>query len=95
MGDFAQDFSLYNGQTKWNAPLRLDERGWAQPELGDLQPRLACRLVDAKDYAGDDAAVGKRKLAWAVLARAAALFSAADDRELWYAGKAGRRVARS
>ena len=65
------------------------------PELRDLQPRLACRLIDAKNYAGDDAADGN--LARAVLAldaasgqglapalaRAEALFSAADDRELW------------
>ena len=85
---------VYNGRAKWNAPLRLDECGWAPPKLRDLQPRLACRLVDAKDYAGDDAVDGN--LARAGLAldaasadglplaleRAAALFSAAGDREL-------------
>ena len=87
---------VYNGRAEWNAPLRLDERGWVPPELRDLQPRLACRLVDAKDCAGgDDAADGN--LARAALAldaasadglpraleRAEALFSAAGDRELW------------
>ena len=86
---------VYNGRAKWNAPLRLDERAWAPSELRDLQPRLRCRLIDAKDYAGDDAADGN--LARAVLAldaasaqglapaleRAVALISAADDQELW------------
>ena len=85
----------YNGRAKWNAPLRLDEREWAPPELRDTQPRLRCRLIDAKNYAGDDAADGN--LARVVLAldaaspqglapaleRAAALLSAADDQELW------------
>ena len=85
----------YNGRAKWNAPLRLDERTWAPSQLRDLQPRLRCRLIDAKDYAGDDAADGN--LARAVLAldaapaqglapaleRAAALLSATDDQELW------------
>ena len=86
---------VYNGRAEWNAPLRLDERGWAPPELRNLQPRLACRLVDAKDCAGgDDAADGN--LARAALAldaasanglplaleRAEALFAAAGDREL-------------
>ena len=85
----------YNGRAKWNAPLRLDERAWAPPQLRDLQPRLRCRLIDAKDYAGDDAADGN--LARAVLAldaapaqglapaleRAVALLSATDDEELW------------
>ena len=85
----------YNGRAKWNAPLRLDERAWAPPELRDLQPRLRCRLIDAKNYAGDDAADGN--LARAALAldaaspqglapaleRAAALLSATDDEELW------------
>ncbi len=86
---------VYNGRAEWNAPLRLDGREWAPPELRDLQPRLRCRLIDAKDYAGDDAADGN--LARAVLAldaaspqglapaleRAVALLSAADDQELW------------
>ena len=86
---------VYNGRAKWNAPLRLAEPEWMPEELHDLQPRLAYRLIDAKDYAGDDAADGN--LARAVLAldaasvegvsaaldRAAALFSAADDQELW------------
>ena len=65
------------------------------PELRALQPRLSCRLVDAKRYADDDVADGN--LARAALAldaasaeglpsaleRAERLFSAADDRELW------------
>ena len=86
---------VYNGRGRWNAPLRLDERRRMPPELGDLQPRLACWLVDAKDCAGDDAADGN--LARAALAldaasaaglplaleRAAALLSATGDRELW------------
>ena len=86
---------VYNGRAKWNAPLRLDERAWAPSELRDLQPRLRCRLIDAKDYAGDDAADGN--LARAALAldaapaqglvpaleRAVALLSATDDQELW------------
>ena len=86
---------VYNGRAKWNAPLRLDERAWAPSELRALQPRLVCRLIDAKDYAGDDAADGN--LARAVLAldaaspqglapaleRATALLSATDDQELW------------
>ena len=86
---------VYNGRAKWNAPLRLDEREWAPSELRTLQPRLRCRLIDAKNYAGDDATDGN--LARAVLAldaaspqglapaleRAAALLSAADDQELW------------
>ena len=86
---------VYNGRAKWNAPLRLDEREWAPSQLRDLQPRLRCRLIDAKHYAGDDAADGN--LARVVLAldaapaqglapaleRAAALLSAADDQELW------------
>ena len=85
----------YNGRAKWNAPLRLDERAWAPSELRDLQPRLRCRLIDAKDYAGDDAADGN--LARAVMAldaapaqglapaleRAVALLSATGDQELW------------
>ena len=86
---------VYNGRAEWNAPLRLDEREWAPSELRTLQPRLRCRLIDAKDYAGDDAADGN--LARAVLAldaaspqglapaleRAVALLSATDDQELW------------
>ena len=86
---------VYNGRARWNAPLRLDEGGWMPSELRDLQPRLGCRLVDAKDCAGDDAADGN--VARAVLAldaapaaglapaleRAVALLSAAGDRELW------------
>ncbi len=86
---------VYNGRAEWNAPLRLDERGWAPSELRTLQPRLFYRLIDAKDYAGDDAADGN--LARAVLAldaapaqglvpaleRAVALLSALDDQELW------------
>ena len=85
----------YNGRAKWNAPLRLDERAWAPSQLRDLQPRLRCRLIDAKNYAGDDAADGN--LARAVLAldaapaqglvpaleRAVALLSTTDDQELW------------
>ena len=64
-------------------------------ELRALQPRLGGRLVDAKDYAGDDAADGY--LARGALAldaasanglpqaldRAVALFSAAEDQDLW------------
>ena len=86
---------VYNGRAKWRAPLQLDERGWMPRELRALQPRLACRLVDAKNFAGDDAADGN--LARAVLAldaasaeglplalaRAETLFSAAGDQELW------------
>ena len=86
---------VYNGRAEWNVPLRLDERGWAPSELRTLQPRLFYRLIDAKDYAGDDAADGN--LARAVLAldaapaqglapaleRAMALLSATDDEELW------------
>ena len=86
---------VYNGRAKWRAPLQLDERGWMPPELRALQPRLACRLVDAKSFAGDDAADGN--LARAVLAldaasaeelppaleRAETLFMAAGDEELW------------
>ena len=85
---------VYNGRAEWNAPLRLDERGWAPPELRDLQPRLACRLVDAKNFADDaaDANLARAVLALdaasaeglpPALSRAEALFSAADDRELW------------
>ena len=84
---------VYNGRAKWNAPLRLDDLGWMPPELRTLQPRLRGRLVDAKDYAGDDAADGN--LARSALAldaasvdglplaleRAVALFSAADEEE--------------
>ena len=85
----------YNGRAKWNAPLRLDERAWAPSELRALQPRLVCRLIDAKNYAGDDAADGN--LARAAMAldaaspqglapaleRAVALLSATNDQELW------------
>ena len=89
---------VYNGRAKWNAPLRLAEPDWAPPGLRDLQPRLACRLIDARNYAGDDAADGNPARAVLALdaasgqglapalARAEALFSAAsaaDDRELW------------
>ncbi len=49
---------VYNGRAKWNVPLRLAEPEWAAPELRDLQPRLAYRLVDAGDYAGDGVADG-------------------------------------
>ncbi len=87
---------VYNGRAKWRAPLQLDERGWMPRELRALQPRLACRLVDAKNFAGDDAADGN--LARVVLAldaasaeglppalaRAETLFSATDDQELWW-----------
>ena len=86
---------VYNGRAKWNVPRQLDERRWAPSELRTLQPRLAYRLIDAKDYAGDDVADGN--LARAVLAldaasaqglapaleRAVALLSALDDSELW------------
>ena len=41
---------VYNGRTKWNVPLRLDDSEWVPEELRDLQPRLAGRLVDAKDW---------------------------------------------
>ena len=86
---------VYNGRAQWRAPLRLDEQGWMPQGLRDLQPRLAGRLVDAKDYAGDDAADGnlaRRALALdaaspqglpPALERAAAQFSAAGDQELW------------
>ena len=86
---------VYNGRAKWNAPLRLGEWDWASPELRDQQPRLVCRLVDAKAYAGDDAADGNLARAAlaldaasaqglaAALERAVALLSAADDQELW------------
>ena len=84
---------VYNGRTNWNAPLQLDDDEWMPPTLRALQPRLAGRLVDTKNYAGDDAADGN--LARASLAldaasapglmpplkRAAALFLAADDEE--------------
>ena len=42
---------------------------WTPPQLVGLQPRLAGRLVDAKDFAGDDATDGN-------LTRAAALDAA-------------------
>ena len=86
---------VYNGKAKWNAPLRLGAPAWAPPALGDLQPRLACRLVDAKDYAGDDASDGNvTRAALALdaasaddvplaLDRAVALYWATGDRELW------------
>ncbi len=86
---------VYNGRAKWNAPLRLAEPDWAPPGLRDLQPRLACRLIDARNYAGDDAADGNPARAVLALdaasgqglapalARAEALFSAADDQALW------------
>ena len=86
---------VYNGRAKWNAPLRLAEPDWAPPELRDLQPRLAGRLIDAGAYAGDDAADGNPARAVLALdaasgqglepalARAEALFSAADDQALW------------
>ena len=75
-------------------PPEPDESEWAPRELRDLQPRLAYRLVDAKAYAGDDASDGNLARAAlaldaasahglaAALERAAALFSAAGDREL-------------
>ena len=86
---------VYNGRAKWNAPLRVAEPDWAPPELRDLQPRLAGRLIDAGAYAGDDAADGNPARAVLALdaasgqglapalARAEALFSAADDQALW------------
>ena len=86
---------VYNGRAKWNAPLRLAEPDWAPPELRDLQPRPAGRLIDAGAYAGDDAADGNPARAVLALdaasgqglepalARAEALFSAADDQALW------------
>ena len=49
---------VYNGKAKWNAPLQLEDPAWTPPELVGLQPRLAGRLVDAKNYAGDDAVDG-------------------------------------
>ena len=84
---------VYNGRARWNSPLRLDDIGWMPRELRTLQPRLGGRLVDAKDYAGDDAADGNlARVALALdaasvdglalaLERAVALFSAADDDE--------------
>ena len=86
---------VYNGRAKWRAPLQLDEHGWMPPELRALQPRLACRLVDAKNFADDDVADGNlARAALALdaasaeglppaLARAETLFSAAGDQELW------------
>ena len=86
---------VYNGRANWNTPLQLDDRGWMPEELRDLQPRLACLLVDAKDYAGDDAADGNiTRAALALdaasvpglkpaLERAVMLFSATGDQELW------------
>ena len=86
---------VYNGRARWSAPLGLVVPAWARRDLHAFQPRLDYWLVDAKDYAGDDASDGN--LARAVLAldaasaegllpalqRAEALFAAADDRELW------------
>ena len=86
---------VYNGRTKWNLPLRLDDSEWMPEELRDLQPRLTGRLVDAKDYAGDDTAdgnVARAALALdaaspqgleAALQRAVAVLSAVDDQLLW------------
>ena len=86
---------VYNGRTKWNVPLRLDDDEWMPQELRDLQPRLAGRLVDAKDYAGDDALDGNvaraalaldaasREGLEAALERAVAVLSAVDDQLLW------------
>ena len=86
---------VYNGRAKWNAPLRLENPEWVPEELRDLQPRLAYRLIDAKDYTGDDAADGNLARAALALdaasveglaqafARAKALFAAANDQELW------------
>ena len=86
---------VYNGKAKWNAPLRLEDPAWTPPELVGLQPRLAGRLVDAKVYAGDDAADGNlTRAALALdaasgqglepaLAQAAELFWQASDQELW------------
>ena len=84
---------VYNGRAKWNVPLQLGDHGWMPEELRALQPHLAGLLVDAKDYAGDDAADGNlARTALALdaasapgltpaLQRAAALYSAADDEE--------------
>ena len=89
---------VYNGKAKWNAPLRLEAPAWTPPELAAMQPRLAGELVDAKDYAGDDADGNLTRAALALdaapgeglgpaLAQAAELFWAADgeedDQELW------------
>ena len=86
---------VYNGRTKWNVPLRLDDDEWMPRELRDLQPRLAGRLVDAKNHAGDDAADGNvaraalaldaasRQGLEAALERAVAVLSAVDDPLLW------------
>ena len=94
MGDLAQKFQ----------PSAISLRPWRVHSVAMARPtrhndpaskRLAYRLLDAKDFAGDDAADGN--LARAVLAldaasvpglaaaleRAAALLAAVDDRELW------------
>ena len=86
---------VYNGRARWRAPRRLAGRGWAPRKLRGLQPRLGYRLLDAKNYAGDDAADGNLARAMlaldaapaqglaAALQRAAALMAAEDDQELW------------
>ena len=62
---------VYNGRERWRVPLQLaTPAGWAPPMLVRLQPSFAYRLIEAKDYAGDEAADGN-------LARAALALDAA------------------
>ncbi len=84
----------YSGRAAWNAPPDIEQGGWMPRELALRQPRYELRVVDAKDYAGDDAADGNLARALmavdaapaeglaAVLRRAAELLAATGDEEL-------------
>ena len=86
---------VHTGRSKWDTPLQLPDYKWAPPSLRKMQLRMRCRLLDANDYAGDDAPDGNlARAALAVCAasadeaplaleRAEALFSAAGDEYLW------------
>ena len=85
----------YSGRAAWNAPPDIERHGgWMPRELALRQPRYELRVVDAKDYAGDDATDGNLARALmavdavpagglaAALRRAAELLAATGDEEL-------------
>ena len=92
---FAVGFLCATGDVRAAHRVGAFGPAWTPPELVGLQPRLAGPLVDATNYAGDDAADGNlTRAALALdaasgqgpepaLAQAAELFWQANDQELW------------
>ena len=62
---------VYDGHAPWTAPTKVESRtAWVPASLAAWQPRYAFRVLDVRDFAGDDASDGN-------LARAALALEAA------------------